>query len=52
MLTIHNFARGARGLRAIWLAEEMGLDYVVLNHSYPVDSYYRALNPLGTVPLL
>ena len=52
MLTIHNFARGARGFRAMWLAEEMALDYVVLNHSFPVDSYYRALNPLGTVPLL
>jgi glutathione S-transferase len=52
MLTIHNFARGARGLRAIWLAEEIGLDYVVLNHSYPTGAGYRAKNPLGTVPLL
>jgi glutathione S-transferase len=32
MRTIHNFARGARGLRAVWLCEEMGLDYVVHNH--------------------
>jgi glutathione S-transferase len=52
MLTIHNFARGARGLRAMWLAEEMGLDYVVVNHSYPTGADYRAKNPLGSVPLL
>ncbi len=52
MLTIHNFARGARGLRAMWLAEEMGLPYGVLNHSYPVGDNYRALNPLGTLPFL
>jgi glutathione S-transferase len=29
MLTIHNFAHGARGLRVMWLCEEMGLDYSV-----------------------
>jgi glutathione S-transferase len=52
MMKIHNFARGARGLRVMWLCEEMGLPYGVQNHSFPVSDDYRALNPLGTVPLL
>ena len=52
MLKIHNFARGARGLRVIWLCEEMGLSYSVENHPFPTPSAYRALNPLGSVPFL
>lgn len=52
MLTIHNFARGARGLRAMWLCEEMNLPYAVRNHPYPTGADYRAMNPLGSVPLL
>jgi glutathione S-transferase len=52
MLTIHNFARGARGQRVMWLCEEMGLPYAVQNHSFPVPADYRTLNPLGTVPFL
>jgi len=52
MMTIHNFARGARGQRAMWLCEEMGLAYAVQNHSFPVGADYRARNPLGTVPFL
>ena len=52
MLTIHNFAHGARGLRVMWLCEEMGLAYSVKTHPYPVPEAYRALNPLGTVPLI
>src|SRR5262245_3071535 len=51
-MTIHNFARGARGQRVMWLCEEMGLPYAVQNHSFPVATHYRALNPLGTVPFL
>lgn len=51
-MTIHNFARGARGQRVMWLCEEMGLTYAVQNHSFPVSDDYRALNPLGTVPFL
>jgi glutathione S-transferase len=51
MMKIHNFARGARGQRVMWLCEEMGLPYAVQNHSFPVATDYRALNPLGTVPL-
>ena len=52
MMTIHNFARGARGQRAMWLCEEMGLPYAAKMHSFPVGTDYRALNPLGTVPFL
>jgi glutathione S-transferase len=52
MIKIHNFARGARGLRAIWQCEEMGLPYQVETVSYPPSDAYRALNPLGTVPFL
>jgi len=52
MLRIHNFARGARGQRVMWLCEEMGLPYCVENHTFPVSAAYRALNPLGTVPFL
>jgi len=52
MMTIHNFAGGARGLRVMWLCEEMGLDYSVKAHGFPVSNAYRALNPLGTVPSL
>lgn len=52
MMKIHNFAGGARGQRVMWLCEEMGLPYAVQNHSFPVATDYRALNPLGTVPFL
>ena len=52
MMKIHNFARGARGQRVMWLCEEMGLPYAVQNHSFPVPADYRTLNPLGTVPFL
>lgn len=52
MITIHNFARGARGQRVMWLCEELSLPYTVRNHAFPVGSDYRALNPLGTVPFL
>lgn len=52
MITIHNFARGARGLRVIWLCEEMGLPYRVAVVPVPADEPYRKLNPLGSVPFL
>ncbi|WP_395647236.1 glutathione S-transferase family protein [Terricaulis sp.] len=52
MLTIHTFARGARGLRVMWLCEEMGLPYQVVVVPAPADETYRALNPLGSVPFL
>jgi glutathione S-transferase len=52
MIKIHNFARGARGLRVFWQCEEMGLPYQVETVSYPQSAAYLALNPLGTVPFL
>jgi glutathione S-transferase len=52
MIRIHNFARGARGLRLIWQCEEMGLPYRLETISFPTSEAYRALNPLGTVPFL
>jgi glutathione S-transferase len=52
MIKIHNFPRGARGQRVMWLCEEMGLPYAVQNHSFPTGKAYRELNPLGTVPFL
>lgn len=52
MLTIHNFARGARGLRLAWQCEEMGLPYRIQIVPFPPSAEYRALNPLGTVPYL
>lgn len=52
MIRIHDFARGARGLRLVWQCEEMGLPYEFTPVSYPPSDAYRAMNPLGTVPLL
>lgn len=52
MLTIFNFARGARGVRVAWLCEEMGVSYRVELISFPTPEPYRARNPLGKVPFL
>jgi glutathione S-transferase len=52
MLTIHNFARGARGLRVMWQCEEMGLPYEAKVVTYPPSVEYLALHPLGSVPFL
>ena len=53
MIRIYNFARGgARGVRVMWLCEEMGLPYEVVGMPYPVPDSYRALHPLATVPFL
>jgi glutathione S-transferase len=52
MIRIHDFPRGARGLRPAWVCEELGLPYRWVPVSFPADDGYRALNPLGTVPLL
>jgi glutathione S-transferase len=52
VITIHNFARGARGMRVMWQCEEMGLPYHVELVSFPTPDSYRELNPLGTVPFL
>ena len=52
MIRIHNFARGARGLRLCWQCEEMGLAYETAIVTYPPSEAYLALNPLGNVPFL
>jgi glutathione S-transferase len=52
MITIHNFPRGARGLRVFWQCEEMELPYQVRLVSFPPSEAYLALHPLGTVPFL
>ena len=43
MIKIHNFPRGARGLRVMWQCEEMGLPYQVEQVSFPTSAAYRAL---------
>jgi glutathione S-transferase len=52
MIKIYNFKRGARGLRAFWVCEEMGLPYEAKTFDYPPPASYKVLNPLGTVPFL
>jgi glutathione S-transferase len=52
VITIHNFAHGVRGLRVAWQCEEMGLPYGFEPVTYPPSDEYRALHPLGNVPLL
>lgn len=52
MITIHDFAYGARGLRVEWLCEEMSLPHTFIPVSFPTDQPYRELNPFGTVPFL
>jgi glutathione S-transferase len=51
MIKIYNFPRG-RGVRVIWLCEEMGLSYRIAAVSFPPSDDYRAINPLGQVPFL
>jgi len=51
MLKIHHLPR-ARGLRVVWLCEEMALPYEIAPVSFPLDATYRALNPMGAVPFL
>ena len=52
MITITDFQRGARGMRVLWLCEEMGLPYTRKLETYPVSADYRARNPLANVPFL
>jgi glutathione S-transferase len=52
MIRIHNFARGARGVRVFWVCEEMGLPYQVETVAFPPNDAYLALHSLGSVPFL
>jgi glutathione S-transferase len=51
LIKIYNFPRG-RGVRVVWLCEEMGLSYRIVPVSFPPSDEYRAVNPLGQVPFL
>jgi glutathione S-transferase len=52
VITISNFSRGVRGVRVVWVCEEMGLAYKAVAFEYPVPAEYRAKYPLGSVPFL
>ena len=47
---------GTRGVRPIWVCEELGLDYRVIavdfSASYRATPEWRAMNPVGKVPVL
>lgn len=55
MLTLH-FAPKSRALRAAWMLEELGLDYTLVRYDLTDPALrspaYRALHPMGRVPLL
>jgi glutathione S-transferase len=51
MLKIHHAPR-ARGLRVIWLCEEMGVPYEIAKVSFPPGDDYKKLNAMGSVPFL
>lgn len=51
MLKIHHLPR-ARGLRVVWLCEEMGLPYEIAPVPFPPDEAYKKLNPVGSIPFL
>lgn len=51
MLKIHHLPR-ARGLRVVWLCEEMGVPYEIAPVSFPPNDAYKKLNPMGSVPFL
>lgn len=47
--------KGARSLRAVWMLEEMGLDYDLVVLPFPPRVFqkeYLGINPLGTIPWL
>jgi glutathione S-transferase len=52
MITIHNFSRGIRGVRVVWVCEEMGLAYRAVGFEFPVPAEYKAKYPPGSVPFL
>jgi hypothetical protein len=50
MIRIQNFPRGARGLRVMWLCEEMSLPYEVELVSFPPSEAYRGQPLPGSLP--
>ena len=55
MLTIYH-SPGTRGLRPIWICEELGVPYEVspvdFSAEYRATPEWRALNPVGKVPVM
>ena len=55
MLTIYHVP-GTRGVRAIWLCEELALPYTVeavdFSPEFRASDSWRAMNPVGKVPVL
>jgi glutathione S-transferase len=55
MIRIYH-AAGTRSIRVIWLCEELGLPYekvaVDFSRAYRASAEWRALNPVGKVPVL
>src|SRR5689334_18981968 len=51
MIKVYHMPR-ARGLRVIWLCEEMGLPYEIVPVSFPLSEEYRVKNPAANVPFL
>jgi glutathione S-transferase len=55
MLTIYHVP-GTRGVRAIWLCEELALPYTVesvdFSPEFRASESWRAMNPVGKVPVL
>ncbi len=52
MLKIHHHLPRARGLRVVWLCEEMGLPYQTVPVKFPPDEAYKKLNSVGSIPFL
>lgn len=54
MITLHDCAR-SRGLRVVWMLEELGLPYTLKMMPFPPvvhDPSFLDINPVGTVPTL
>ena len=53
MIRIHNFPRGARGVRVFWVCEEMGVPYETSPVTFPPPSLElaRAAVPFLSVPM-
>ncbi len=55
MITVYHVS-GTRGIRPIWLCEELGLDYQIEKIEFSADfrtpQSYRDINPLGKVPAM
>ncbi len=51
MIKIHHVPH-SRSLRVVWLMEELGEPYWLIEVAYPPDAAFRAESPLGTIPYI